>query len=63
MTDAAMDSVSASGPELTIPRHMTTVTNNGDGRGVSWCRAIVVEDHEQFRRFVCSTLRSGGGTG
>jgi DNA-binding NarL/FixJ family response regulator len=35
---------------------MATVPSDGDGRGVSWFRAIVVEDHEPFRRFVRSTL-------
>jgi DNA-binding NarL/FixJ family response regulator len=35
---------------------MVTAPSNGDGRGVSSFRVIVVEDHEPFRRFVCSTL-------
>ena len=31
---------------------------NGDGRGMSSTRVLVVEDHEPFRRFVCSMLEN-----
>ena len=37
--------------------HVATIPSNGDGRGASGSgRLLVVEDHEPFRRFVCSTL-------
>jgi hypothetical protein len=37
--------------------HVATIPFNGDGRGASGSvRLLVVEDHEPFRRFVCSTL-------
>jgi DNA-binding NarL/FixJ family response regulator len=35
---------------------MVSVPSNGDGRGMSLVRLLVVEDHEPFRRFICSTL-------
>jgi DNA-binding NarL/FixJ family response regulator len=36
---------------------VTTIPSNGDVRSVSGSvRLLVVEDHEPFRRFVCSTL-------
>jgi DNA-binding NarL/FixJ family response regulator len=35
---------------------MATVPCIDNGRGVSSFRVLVVEDHEPFRRFVCSTL-------
>jgi DNA-binding NarL/FixJ family response regulator len=37
---------------------VTTIPSNGDGQGMSGSvRLLVVEDHEPFRRFVCSMLR------
>jgi hypothetical protein len=37
--------------------HVATIPSNGGGRGASGSvRLLVVEDHEPFRRFVCSTL-------
>jgi DNA-binding NarL/FixJ family response regulator len=35
---------------------MATDPYNGDGRGLSPVRVLVVEDYEPFRRFVCSML-------
>lgn len=35
---------------------MDAVPSNGDGRRMSSARVLVVEDHEPFRRFVCSML-------
>ena len=35
---------------------MDAIPSNGDGRGMSSARVLVVEDHEPFRRFVCSML-------
>ena len=35
---------------------MAIIPSNGDGRGMSSARVLVVEDHEPFRRFVCSML-------
>jgi len=37
---------------------MANIPRNGDGRGISSVRVLVVEDHEPFRRFVCSTLEN-----
>lgn len=36
---------------------MDAIPSNGDGRGMSGSvRVLIVEDHEPFRRFVCSML-------
>ena len=35
---------------------MANIPCNGDGQGMTSARVLVVEDHEPFRRFVCSTL-------
>ena len=36
---------------------MAIIPSNGNGRGISGSvRVLVVEDHEPFRRFLCSTL-------
>lgn len=37
---------------------MDAIPFNGDGRGMSSTRVLVVEDHEPFRRFVCSMLEN-----
>jgi DNA-binding NarL/FixJ family response regulator len=37
---------------------MANIPRNGDGRGISSVRVLVVEDHDRFRRFVCSTLEN-----
>jgi DNA-binding NarL/FixJ family response regulator len=37
---------------------VATIPSNGNGRGASGSvRLLVLEDHEPFRRFVCSTLK------
>lgn len=38
---------------------MDAIPCNGNGRGMSSVRVLVVEDHEPFRRFVCSMLEKG----
>jgi DNA-binding NarL/FixJ family response regulator len=40
---------------------MATVPCHGDHRIASSVRVLVVEDHEPFRRFVCSTLAENHG--
>ena len=38
---------------------MDAIPANGNGRGMSSVRVLVVEDHEPFRRFVSSMLEKG----